>query len=195
MYSWACLHGFVRTSSGSKPVAVGRKHRLKHRRQHLRYRLLDVAGLALSVSPTASPLRPASVSLPASRGLADTSRFREPPALPTSALSGSPQVFHRHPVYPRCSPVALYSLQRSPQVLSFKHCFPHCHVGFSLVSCRGRLGPLLQLPQASPASLAQQSPYPQVSAFLVRPSNCSTVLILLDVRPFPTQTARYYGLG
>src|SRR5271157_2572720 len=45
---------------------------------------------ATSVFPAASPLHPASVSLPALRGLADTSRFQEPPALPTSALSGSP---------------------------------------------------------------------------------------------------------
>src|SRR5271157_3739333 len=54
------------------------------------------------------------------------------------------QVFYFHPIYSRRSFVALYSLQCSPQVLSFEHRFPHCyHVGFSAASYRERLGTLL----------------------------------------------------
>src|ERR1700690_2832894 len=118
-----------------------------------------------SVSPIAAPLHPAWVSLPAARGLADTSHFRELPALPSSALSGSRSGLslpsHPPPLL-LCSSLlasaqSACSLSRTPPPTLPRRIF-RCLVP-------GPARRSAPFPQASPASLVQQSRFPQVSAF------------------------------
>src|SRR5271157_3739332 len=111
---------------------------------------------ATSVFPAASPLHPAWVSLPASRGLADTSRFQEPPALPTSALSGCRTGLllpsHLLPPLLCCSLLASVqsagSLVRTPLPTLLPRRIFRCLVP-------GTARHSAPLPQASPASLVQ----------------------------------------
>ena len=71
------------------------------------------------------------------------STFERGPDLQPVFFQVRPQVFHLHPVDARCACVALYSLQRCEQVLSFPYLFLLPYVGFSLVSRWGWLGALI----------------------------------------------------
>jgi hypothetical protein len=144
--------------------------------------LLGLTGLNQWVSLTPSPRHPASISLPAGPGSVDTSHAREPPALPTSAPSGS-RTAHSLPYRPRrllpgCPRHALvqsaYSLARKslPTLVSTGSTRRLRRIFLRLVPGMSRRSALL--PQASPASGKRQSLYPKVSAFLVHPANCSS---------------------
>jgi hypothetical protein len=128
---------------------------------------------ATSGCPTALPLRLASVSLPAGLGLADTSHFRVPRALPTNALSGILAGLSRSsrlPLpLPYCSLLALArqtgSLSQTPFPTPFRRIFHRLALGTARHS--------EPRPQASPVALVHQSPYPRVSAFLVHSASYS----------------------
>src|SRR6202142_698972 len=122
--------------------------------------LAGSAGPALSVSPIAAPLHPAWVSLPAPRGLADTSRFRELPALPSSSPSGS-QIGLSLPSHP--PPPLLYSsLLASAQSACSLSRTPLPTLPRRIFRCLVPETPRRSAPgpQASPVSLVHQSHYP-----------------------------------
>jgi hypothetical protein len=137
------LHSVVGTASGSKPIAVRRELPLKDRREHLCDRLLEqtIHHRRYPQQPH-SALRFGYLYPPHGTGLIG-SAFERGPDLQPMLLQVRPQVFHRHPVDPRCACVALDSLQRCEQVLAFPYLFPQLYVGFSLVSRWGWLGALI----------------------------------------------------
>jgi len=150
---------------------------------------------ATSGSPTPSPRRPAWVSLPAEPGSVDTSLAREPPALPTSAPSGSRTALS----LPCRLRLLLPCCSRHPTVRS-----PYSLARISLPTLLRRIFlPLVPgmprrsalLPQASPASGKRQSLDPKVSAFLVHPANCSIYSSLSLFGPSPANGGCRVGGG